>query len=195
MATIAPDQLEPRFRSKFTPDPLTGCWVWTACLGGGGYGKYWGGATIGRVMVAHRFAYESLVGPVPDGLQLDHLCRNRACVNPAHLEPVTVRENLLRGVGPSAQAALATHCPDGHPYSGENLYLSPRGDRGCKTCRTDQARASVKRRRERAGKGPAVNNADKTHCPNGHEYTPDNTYRDKINRRSCNACRRDRQRR
>lgn len=85
--------------------------------------------------VSHRYSYEELIGPVPTGLTLDHLCRNRACVNPSHLEPVTHRVNILRGESPSAKNAVKTHCPAGHRLAGEHLYIRPAtGVRACYTC-------------------------------------------------------------
>lgn len=87
---------------------------------------------------AHRVAYEALVAPIAAGLQLDHLCRVRRCVNPAHVEPVTQAENLRRGETITARAVAATHCPQGHPYSGENLYVNPEGHRHCRQCARDR---------------------------------------------------------
>jgi hypothetical protein len=126
----------------------SGCIVWTGGTNGVGYGSFY----VGKVYpgehgrgYAHRWSYETFVGPIPDGLHLDHLCRNRSCVNPDHLEPVTIRENLLRGVGPSAKHAKKTHCPQGHPYAGDNLYVHPtKGMRFCRTCGRERAR--LKRR-------------------------------------------------
>lgn len=84
--------------------------------------------------MAHKWAYESIVGPVPEGMELDHLCRNRACVNPAHLEAVSRRVNQLRGLSISAKNARKTHCVHGHPLTGENVY-EWRGSRYCRACR------------------------------------------------------------
>lgn len=107
------------------------CWIWTAARSDTGYGNAWFG---GRCQGAHRLVYEMLAGPIPDGLQLDHLCRNRACVRPDHLEPVTQRDNILRGSGPSAKAAAMTHCPRGHEFTAENIYITPNGRRQCRAC-------------------------------------------------------------
>lgn len=108
---------EPRFYSRIVESP-TGCWVWTGSRGPKGYGRF---HFNGKGHRAHRFAYERLVGPI-GSLTLDHLCRNRLCVNPAHLEPVTNRENLLRGKGLTARNAQVTRCPQGHPYDEANTY-------------------------------------------------------------------------
>lgn len=112
------------------------CWEWTGSLTGAGYGMVaW--REDGKVVQqnSHRFAWEQLVGPIPDGLTLDHLCRNTKCVNPDHLEPVTVRENTLRGYGPSAANATALACKYGHPFTSENVwYDAKRNARHCLTC-------------------------------------------------------------
>lgn len=108
------------------------CWEWTASLRNG-YGQF--GVRAGHVVPAHRFAYEHLVGPIPDGMVIDHLCRNTRCVNPAHLEPVTNVENVMRGESPMARNARTTHCTHGHELVGANLYVDPKGRRQCRACR------------------------------------------------------------
>jgi hypothetical protein len=124
-------------KPKKLRDPLTrilnrttevdGCWVFTGALRNG-----YGAVGIDyRTVYTHRYVYERMVGPIPDGLVIDHLCRNRACCNPAHLEPVTNRENCLRG---DRAGTRVTACAHGHAYTPENTYTNPQGYRACRTC-------------------------------------------------------------
>lgn len=119
-----------RLRSHVEFD-TNGCWVWTAFRTRQGYGSAWlpGVGVIG----AHRAMYLAAIGPIPDGLTLDHLCRNRACINPAHLEPVTRLENVRRAQ-PWNPQRRKTHCPRGHPYDAENTYWRADRSRHCRAC-------------------------------------------------------------
>lgn len=131
-----------------------GCWTWTDKLHGG-YGRFHLGNRYGKSVriMAHRFAYEITRGPVPIGLDLDHLCRNRACSNPSHLEPVTRRENILRGEAPPVLNGRKTHCKRGHELVGHNVIHRSDGYRECRTCARMHLRAHKARRKaERAGR-------------------------------------------
>lgn len=116
------------------------CWEWSGA-DTTGYGHF--RLPGRRDVLAHRYAYEYLIGPIPGGLQLDHLCRNRRCVNPEHLEPVTQAENIRR--------AAKTHCVHGHELAGDNLYIDER--RSSRECRTCRRAAMVAFRQRQAGAG------------------------------------------
>lgn len=142
---------DPNTRFWAKVEKTDGCWNWTAALSVGGYGRFNVETVFGRqrLVQAHRFSYELLIGPIPKGLQIDHLCRNRKCVNPTHLEPVTIRENILRGEGFSATNAVATHCLRGHVLAGENMRrVNGDGSRRCRQC--DAIRSKAYRDRKRS---------------------------------------------
>jgi hypothetical protein len=116
-----------------------GCWEWQGRRDRDGYGKK------GNDLV-HRLSYEEFYGSIPEGLTIDHLCRNRACVNPAHMEPVTREENVLRGESFGAQNARKTHCVHGHPFNEENTYIRSNGQRDCRACGRDRTRRYAQRK-------------------------------------------------
>jgi hypothetical protein len=119
-----------------------GCWLWLGHIAKSGYGvTSTGGYTPERVMHAHRFSYLILAGPIPNGLEPDHLCRNRSCINPSHLELVTHAENMRRA------ATHRTHCKKGHPFSPENTFMVG-GARRCHRCNRDNARSYYNRNKE-----------------------------------------------
>ena len=122
MRTPAPD----RFWAKV--EKTDSCWLWRGAHTGTGYGNFM--IEKGRDVPAHRFAYEELVGPIPSGLMIDHLCRVRGCVNPAHMDVVTNQENARRG----ARGQLVTHCPHGHELTAQNTHIRRDGRRRCRRC-------------------------------------------------------------
>lgn len=111
-----------------------GCWIWIKIVRADGYGSF---PFNGRCVLAHRWSYEHFVGPIPDGLTLDHLCRNRACVNPNHLEPVTLRINSLRGEAPPIQRWREDRCIRGHDLA-EAYVRTDTGHRMCRACRRER---------------------------------------------------------
>lgn len=130
----APKPIRDRIMSKVAIVE-SGCWEWQGTTNGTGYGRVWDNTAREKLYV-HRVMYELENGPIPDGLEVDHLCRNRGCVNPAHLEAVTRKVNQHRGLSISGNNARKTHCPKGHPFDETNTYVH-RGYRQCATCRAE----------------------------------------------------------
>jgi hypothetical protein len=126
------------------------CWPWLAGISTNtGYGNIW---WDGTTQSAHRVAYELATGTIPAGLTIDHLCSNRACVNPAHLEPATQQVNNNRGGSPSAINSRKTHCINGHEFTSKNTYIHPkRGTRLCRKCRDIRSTAYYARLRQKRG--------------------------------------------
>jgi hypothetical protein len=132
---------EERFWKKVGRADPDQCWEWLGTRNDRGYGRFAIPSPTGgmRQVRAYRFAYELLVGAIPEGLEIDHLCRNRGCVNPAHLEPVTHRENMFR--------ARQTHCKHGHEFTEANSYLPPSGGRECRLCQAAHNRRYRRRKK------------------------------------------------
>ena len=137
--TKNPTPAHERFDAKVKIDE-SGCWLWTGYIDQKGYGVF--GVSAKELWKAHRYSYTQHVWEIPAGIQLDHLCRVRHCVNPSHLEPVTNQENTIRG---NAARPKADRCRRGHRFDEANTYICPRGKRECKTCRD----AAAERHRRR----------------------------------------------
>jgi len=137
---------EDRFWPKVDKSSPDGCWEWQGYVAPTGYGEF----SVNHItpILAHRFSFELLNGPIPPGMCIDHLCRNRKCVNPAHMEVVTTKENVLRGIGRSAENARKTHCLRGHPLFGENLLITNRGQRYCRICNRESCRRTRSKQKE-----------------------------------------------
>lgn len=144
--SYAGDAIAVRIRARISIDHATGCWLWQGTIQPNGYGQIYMGVQH-RTSRVHRVSYETFVGPIPEGLVLDHLCRNRACANPAHLEPVTIGENVMRGETIAARNRVKTHCIHGHEFTAQNTATDAKGGRRCQTCNREQCRRQHARRR------------------------------------------------
>ena len=174
-----------------------GCWIFGGYKRPDGYGEImWNGK---RKMLPHRVAYMVFVGQIPEGLVIDHLCRNPSCINPEHLEAVEFVENVARGLALSAQNSLKTHCLRGHELAGENLRFSNKGERICITCSRERMRndrlAKPEKYKRYEGKRDRLNNTKperrKSHCKKGHPLSGENLLVYKGGDRKCKACRVD----
>lgn len=160
--SIDGETLRERMDRLSMPEPNTGCTLFMGSQQKEGYGRV---CFNGKVHLAHRVSYEMHVGPIPDGLVLDHLCRVPGCVNPRHLEPVTNRENVFRGVGPTPKNAAKTHCPRGHEYNDANTFRRQNGHRACRACaREKDAQRRVRERDVRRAKAKEYYMENKERC-------------------------------
>ena len=134
-----------RFDHYYIPEPNSGCWLWIGTIRAG-YGLFW----VGKKHVsAHRWNYENTYGPIPHGLDLDHLCRVTCCVNPQHLRIVTHQENMLCGINPPAEYAKRKACKYGHPFNSLDTWINQSGARICRICRNRRNRKSYWEKRAR----------------------------------------------
>ncbi|MER7908276.1 HNH endonuclease signature motif containing protein [Streptomyces sp. NPDC096068] len=191
------EQVNRLFWAKITRVTETQCWHWQGKAMPTGYGHI---KFAGREWYTHRVSYELHNGPIPDGLHLDHLCRNRICCNPAHLEAVTCKENIHRSpVAPAAINARKTHCLYGHELTGANLLPRPNGERHCRTCARWRGRV---RDAKAAGRTPEASPPKETlgstatapyptsnTCRAGHPWTEVSTYIRPNGVRECRLCR------
>ena len=122
---------ERNFLARTEPEPNSGCWIWIGSRGPDGYGRM---MVHGRITIVSRWAYQHFIGPLGPGLEADHKCRLRSCVNPQHLEAVTHRTNCLRSMNRAAINAAKKCCKRGHPFTPENTYLMLEGGRRCRMC-------------------------------------------------------------
>ena len=172
---VAKAELQQRLFAKIKMNDIS-CWLWQGHKTDG-YGRI---GSNGKTVRTHRAAYQAWIGPIPDGLTLDHLCRNRECFNPVHLQPVTKKENVLRGIGVTAANARKTHCLRGHLLAGINLFQT--ADRRCARCEHIRQRGHDKLRQE---SWPDFG----MRCKQGHLYDDVGVYETADGKHRCSECR------
>jgi hypothetical protein len=148
-----------RFMDKVSPEPMSGCWLWTGAVDQNGYGRIWSGGITDagnkRALIAPRVSYQEHVGPIPEGLVVRHICDNPACVAPYHLEIGTMKQNVRDMIDRGRDKFRLDlkereHCINGHPFAGENLYFSE-GRRRCRKCDVEK---TLRSRNKSKGKHP-----------------------------------------
>lgn len=192
MTAIIPEDFHERIRARCTINE-SGCLVYPT-KAADGYARVTVKSTSTKsgytTVRPSRVMYEAHVGPIPAGMELDHVkargCTSTACCNPDHLEPVTGLENKIRANNPIVIQRFYETCGKGHEYTEENTYIRPSGKRGCRTCNRE-AQSAYRRKAGSVG----LQNAEKTHCPSGHEYNEENTYISPSGARGCKPCRRE----
>lgn len=161
-------------------DTSAECWEWLGSRTSGGYGNL---RVDGRNDYAHRVSYRLTYGSIPDGLVIDHLCRNRACVRPDHLEAVSAGENVRRGAAP--YGPIRHQCKHGHDITdATNVYTAPDGSRRCRVCASER---DAERKRQRQARGD-LRKVLATHCIRGHRFDAANTYVTPAGHQKCRAC-------
>ncbi len=175
---------------KIPKDP-NGCWIWIGCFHWNGYGQLTFDHEHYR---SHRFVYEYLVDQIPKGIELHHVCENRRCVNPFHLQPLTPKEHMMKGMGIGRINIEKTHCNHGHKFTKENI-INYNGWRYCRKCKDRIDREYRNKKRQILIELDEYNppNKEKTHCIKGHEFTEKNTYYDSAGFRQCKECKKIRQ--
>lgn len=175
-----------RFIEKVSPEPFSGCWLWMAKISENGYGYIAKGLGFGNKMIeAHRASHELFKGPIPEGYEVDHLCRNTVCCAPNHLEAVTPEENMRRA------GAAVTHCPRGHELTIPNTYFDKTtGRSSCLLCRRTAKTGKYMRgpRKSSIEKDPNLAMHSPTHCPRGHAWDEKNSYIPPDGRKRCREC-------